>query len=443
MRRRRFFSLVGGAVGGLGLAGAARADFSPIPRRPAEGVAELCGGAADLKARLQDRPVDEAFWRLVKTQFLFPEGYTYLNTGGLGACPHAVRETVRTRSDQEDARPSAGHDLDDWNRCKAGLAPLLGPGCRPEDLALVSTATEGINIVLNGLPLERGDEVITTTHEHPALNIPLLNLMATRGIRVRTFEPDLVRAAGNTERIERLLGRRTRLIFLSHVTCTTGQVLPIAEIGALARSRGVWFALDGAQALAQVSFDVVAAGVDAYAVSCHKWVLGPRRTGLLYVREGMRETIRPTVVGAYSDDGYDLPAGRLAFQASAQRYEFGTQNEALFYGLEEAVAFLDAIGLERVQARAREQAEAFHTGLREIAGAEVLSPAERNARSAMITFRLRDLPYGEVATRLGRAGFRVRPVGEAGLDAIRISWYLYNGPDEVARVLAAIRSLAA
>jgi selenocysteine lyase/cysteine desulfurase len=406
-------------------------------------VADLCGRAADLKARLQDRPVDEAFWRLVKAQFLFPEGYAYLNTGGLGACPHAVRETVRVRSDQEDARPSAGHDLDDWNRCKAKLAPLLGPGCRPGDLALVSTATEGINIVLNGLLLERGDEVITTTHEHPALNIPLLNLMATRGIRVRTFQPDLVRAAGNTERIERLLGLRTRLIFLSHVTCTTGQILPIAEIGELARARGVWFALDGAQALAQVPFDVTAAGVDAYAVSCHKWMLGPRRTGLLYVREGMRETIRPTVVGAYSDDGYDLPAGRLAFQSSAQRYEFGTQNEALFYGLEEAVAFLDAIGLERVQAHARELAEAFHSGLREIAGAEVLSPAERSARSAMITFRMRELPYGEVATRLGQAGFRVRPVGEAGLDAIRVSFHLYNDRDEAARVLAAIRSLTA
>ncbi len=443
MRRRHFFGLVGGAVGGLGLAGAARADFAPIPRRPAEGVAELCSRSADMKARLQDRPVDEAFWRLVKAQFLFPEGYAYLNTGGLGACPHAVRETVRNRSDQEDARPSAGHDLNDWNRCKAGLAPLLGPGCRPEDLALVSTATEGINIVLNGLPLERGDEVITTTHEHPALNIPLLNLMATRGIRVRTFEPDLARASGNTERIERLLGRRTRLIFLSHVTCTTGQVLPIAGIGVLARDRGVWFALDGAQALAQVPFDVVAAGVDAYTVSCHKWMLGPRRTGLLYVREGMRETIRPTVVGAYSDDGYDLTAGRLAFQPSAQRYEFGTQNEALFYGLEEAVAFLDAIGLERVRARARELAEAFRSGLLEIAGADVLSPAEQSARSAMITFRLRGHPYGEVSSRLGRAGFRVRPVGEAGLDAIRVSCYLYNDPDEVARALAVIRSAAA
>ncbi len=441
MRRRRFLGTLGSALGGAGLAGV-RADAAPIPRRPEETVSGLASTPADLRRLLDQQPDEEALWRLVRAQFLFPDGYAYLNTGGLGACPHGVRETVRARMDAEDTRPAAGHDLTDWGRCKEKLALLLGPGCRSDDLALVSTATEGINIVLNGLPLEPGDEVITTTHEHPALNIPLLNLMATRGIRVRTFEPDLERAARNVERIERLLNRRTRLIFLSHLTCTTGQILPIERIGAMAREHGVWFALDGAQALAHIPVDVAAAGVDAYAVSCHKWTLGPRRTGLLYVREAMRETIRPTVVGAYSDAGYDLAEGRLALQSSAQRYEYGTQNEALFYGLETAVDFLETIGLERLRRRGRALAEAFYQGLRSLPGVEILSPEEEGARSAMVTFRLPGVPYSEVTAALGRQGYRVRGVGEASLDAVRVSFHLYNNPEEVTGLLAAVAGLA-
>ncbi len=431
MERRRFFSSVGGFAGGA-LLPAAAAD-----RR-------ACLDGARLRERLQDLDPDGArYWRLIRGQFLFPEDYTYLNTGGLGASPLTVIRTVKERSDAEDTYPAAGHDLDDWWAIKEAAVPLFGSGCAKEELAFTSTATEGINIVLNGLPLGRGDEVITSTHEHPALNIPLLNLLQERGIVIRTFEPDRERGAGNVERIEALINRRTKLIFISHITCTTGQVFPVEAIGRLARDRGLWYALDGVQAVGAMPLDIPATGADCCAISCHKWLLGPRRTGILYVRRGMWETVRPTVVGAYSDRLTDLEARHLELQDSAQRYEYGTQNDALFYGVGEAIDFITAIGLERVHRHNCELAEAFVAGLARIPAAELLSPAEAEHRSAMITFRLAGTDYRDVCTALGRARFRVRPVGEAHLDAVRVSFHVYNNAAEVERLLAEMAGIAA
>ncbi len=417
-------------MGGVWLTGSGR-----LPDDVTRSYRDLAGALADIPDQDEDR-----YWELIRSQFLFPEDYHYLNTGGLGSSPYSVINRMKEMSDREDARPNAGHDLNHWRETKEMAAGLLGPRCRQEELAFTSTATEGINIILNGLPLERGDEIITSTHEHPALNTPLINLAHRKGIVVRTFEPDRDRGMGNVEAIEQLITRRTRLIFISHLTCTTGQFFPVVEIGELARSKGIWYALDGVQAIGAGPIDIREIDVDFYAVSGHKWMLGPRRTGILYVKEERLDELTPTVVGTYSDQKQDLATMTLEFQPTAQRYEFGTQNDALFYGLAEAIGFVSTIGVERIREHNRHLSEQFQAGLNSIPGASVLSPAEEQYRSAMITFRLEDVTYRDVTAALSRKGFRVRPVGEVGLDAVRVSFHVYNNESEVDGVLDEIRA---
>ncbi|MFC1529751.1 aminotransferase class V-fold PLP-dependent enzyme [Gemmatimonadota bacterium] len=431
MERRRFVGSLGSAMGGALLTGSGR-----LPDDVTRSYGDLADALADIPDQEEDR-----YWELIRSQFLFPEDYHYLNTGGLGSSPWSVINRMKEMSDREDARPNAGHDLNHWRETKEMAAELLGPRCRQEELAFTSTATEGINIILNGLPLERGDEIITSTHEHPALNTPLINLAHRKGVVVRTFEPDLERGENNVREIEQIFTRRTRLIFISHLTCTTGQFFPVKEIGAFARSWGLWYALDGVQAIGAGPIDVREIDVDFYAVSGHKWMLGPRRTGILYVKEERLDELTPTVVGTYSDQKQDLATMTLEFQPTAQRYEFGTQNDALFYGLAEATGFVSTIGVERIRDHNRRLSELFVAGLNSIPGATVLSPAEEQYRSAMITFRLENMPYREVTAALGRKGFRVRPVGEVGLDAVRVSFHIYNNESEVEGVLDEIRTI--
>ena len=430
MKRRTFLHGVGTIAGGLT-------------------VGQAIGYSADDVAPQTAPPSalppqsDPGFWPAVRGQFQLPADFAYLNTAGLGASPRAVTDTLRTWTDREEANPAPGHNENDWTRIRKACARLLGPTCGDDEIAFVSTATEGINAILNTIPLTRGDEVITSTHEHASLVIALLHRMNTLGVVIRTFEPDLLRAQGNADRIAALVSPRTKLIFISHVTCTTGQIMPAAEVSKLAEACGIAFALDGAQSLAHVPFDIAATGAHYYTASCHKWLLGPKRTGLLYVRRDRLATAVPSVVGAYSDAVSSLADRKLELRPGAQRFEYGTQNDALIYGVESALEFIAKIGMQEIWARNRGMAERAVAGLATLPGVTLLSPAEPAWRSAMITFAIPGRDNRQVAADLVRQRLRVRSVTEGGLDAVRVSFHVYNDPAEVDRLIGALRVMVA
>ncbi len=385
---------------------------------------------------------EEALWRVVRDQFTLHPDWTYLNFGGLGSMPLPVIRSSEEWSRVEERSPGAGYDEKIWSEVKVKLARILGKACRSEDLALISTTTEGVNMILNGLPLKKGDEVITSSHEHICLKAALLNRMQRDGIVFRTFDPDLKKGPGNVDRVAALINPRTRLIFLSHLTCTCGQVFPVKELAALARSKGLWFALDGAQAPAAVPFDIVDIGVDFYTSSTHKWMMAPKRTGFLYVRKEMLDVLRPLTVGAGSSDKAEMASREFVLKPSAARFEYGTQNEALYFALGSAIDFIEEIGLDRIQAYSRGLAEKFYAGLQEVPGAEILSPEEGTYRSPMISFRIAGRDYLDIIKDLSADHIRVRPVNEGGLNCIRVSFYINNEPNDVEKILKALKKKA-
>ena len=422
MDRKEFLGRMAACLGSLAIATKiASADFAGL-----------------LKEAAND---DDAFWKLVRSQFVLDPDLTYFNFAGLGSSPMTVLNSLSEWIRNKERVPNPGHDEKLWWEVKEKLARILGGSCRKEDLALISCATEGINMILNGLPLKKGEEVITTTHEHVALNVALLNRMQRDGIVIRTFEPDLNTGSGNVERIARLIKSRTRLIFISHVTCTTGQLFPAEEIAKLARPKGIWFALDGAQAPLCVPFDIVASGADFYTCSGHKWLMGPKRTGFLYVRQGLLDALRPITAGAYSNDRYDLMKNELVLHPTAQRYEYGTQNDALFYAFGTAVDFIQAIGMDRIWNHNRALAQKFYTGLQEIPGVEVLSPVEESYRSSIISFRMKAYDYAKISEHLSKERIRVRMVSEGGLNCIRVSFHICNHDAEITKILASLARL--
>jgi len=381
---------------------------------------------------------NDEIWKMVREDFSFPEGYVYLNTGGIGSVPRHVRSLLSDTWFQLESNPTPGHDLNKWNALKKDVAVLMGEGVDESEIALINSATEGINIILNGLPLQKGDEVITSLHEHPALNIPLLNNAKKRGIVIRTFEPDRINGINNVSLINNLVTKKTRLIFISHRTTTTGQLFPVKEIGELSRSRNIWFALDGAQAPGSMLIDVKGWNVDFYTFSSHKWILAPRRTGVLYVSKERLDLLSPVTVGAYSDNGYNLRDGTLEFQKSAQRFEYGTQNELLYFGFQASLSFINAIGIDKIRNHNEQLSEAFYDELKNIGNCEVLSPSEREYRSSMITFRIKDKQLNDVTAAMSKDNLRVRPVGEAGLNGVRISFHIYNDRKDLERALESI-----
>jgi selenocysteine lyase/cysteine desulfurase len=437
MNRKEFLKMTAGLAGGAAGLPLMKKLAGASPASAAASMGDFFGQAAAAGASS-----DEAFWKLIRGQFILDPGWIYLNFGGLGSCPVPVLNALIEFTQAEERAPSAGHDEKPWQEVKTKLARALGRTCRKEDVGLIGGATEGVNVIVNGLPLRRGDEVITSTHEHVAVHSALLNRMQRDGIAIRLFEPDIVRAAGNVDRIARLITPRTRLIIFSHVTCTTGQLFPVKEIAALARSKNVWFALDGAQAPVCSPFDIVDTGVDFYTCSTHKWMMGPKRTGFIYARQGMVDTLRPQTVGGGSSTKYDAAKGEFVLKDTAERFESGTQNDALFYALGAALDFVDTIGIDRIAARCRPLAERFYHGIGEIPGVERLSPEEEAYRTLMIGFRMKTRTNAEIMERLAKDRVKARPVGEGGLNSIRVSFYLNNRDEDVTAALDSLKKLA-
>ena len=176
-------------------------------------------------------------------------------------------------------------------RARETAARLIGAA--PQDVALTQNTTHGMNLGTASIDWREGDEVISATTEHPGCLVPLHNLRARSGVKVQLVSPPVT-----PEKVESALTPRTRLVALSHVDWTSGEILPLREICALARARDVLTLIDGAQSVGNVPVDVPASGADMYAFTGHKWILGPEGMGALYVRPGL--DVFSTNVGFFS-----------------------------------------------------------------------------------------------------------------------------------------------
>jgi selenocysteine lyase/cysteine desulfurase len=370
----------------------------------------------------------------VRDFFPLSRGRVYFNNGTLGPSPTPVLEAV-AKAMQEVETTGEGGDANDV-ALRARLASFIGVNA--EEIALTHNTSDGINIVAAGLKLIAGDEVILTTHEHVGNALPWLNRARLGGIVLRSFVPP-PSAAGVMAEISAHITDRTRVIAVPHLTCTTGQVFPLDEIVALARSRGIFVAVDGAHGTGMLPLNLADLGVDFYASSTHKWLCGPKGVGYLYVRKDRLDSIEPRYVGAHSDSGWHLdttPPRIDGFWPTAHRFDYGSQNNSLYAGAVAAMDFFDRIGMANITeygcGLALQLQDALVLRARDI---EMLTPTEAHSRAMVVSFRFRDPAKNSVkfAAYAGAKGFRVRQVAEANLGAIRISTHLYNNADEVAR----------
>ncbi|UCG85799.1 MAG: aminotransferase class V-fold PLP-dependent enzyme [Gemmatimonadota bacterium] len=382
---------------------------------------------------------DQGRWRAVREQFLLEPGYVYLNTAGLGPTPLPVIETVDREWRELELRCETGHARRDEAR-RRGCEFL---NCGEDEFALTRSATEGMNLVARGVRLDAGSEVLMTTHEHPGGAMPWFGVAEEHDILIRTFEP----GSGGADTMDRLVAAltpRTRVVMLCHVTCTLGTILPIKEIADVCRDRGILSVIDGAQAPGQIPVDLHALGCDFYVASGHKFLLAPKGTGFLYVRDEMLDRWRPTYVGAYSDAGFDLASGRFERRREAVASEYGTRNTPLVLGFGAALEFIETIGLDHIVARGASLARRLRGHLETIDGVEVLTPADSSASAAILAFRLPESggdPWDWCNLLRRESGIRLRPVGEAGLMAVRASTHLFNREDEVDRLAEILREL--
>ena len=385
-----------------------------------------------------DIPADrDAVWDKMRGQFILSNELTYLNNGTLGPSPYVVFDKVRQAMIDIDKNMNyAG-----WESTQKKIAEFVG--ATEDEIALTTNVTQGINIACWGLPLKKGDEVILTTHEHGGSAFPWLNRQKLDGIVIRTIVPAST-AAETLNRIDKAINKNTKVIAVPHIPCTQGQVFPIKEISKLGKSKGLFVFIDGAHGPGMIPLNLHDIGCDVYASCCHKWMLGPKGTGFLYVNKEFQETLQPVFVGAGSDNAkWNMatdPVTMGDYAPNAHRYYGGTMNVSLYKGVDAAIDFINEIGMNNIHKRIKYLAEMVQLRLLSFGNKiEMLTPTEEISRGGVIGFRVKGISSEDFYKKCADEKVRIRQVHENGLNSVRVSTHIYNNRSDIDKFIEIVR----
>jgi isopenicillin-N epimerase len=368
------------------------------------------------------------------------QGVTYLNHGSFGPPPRAVQSERLLWQRRLDSQPMdffCRNYEEAWHAARACIAQLVGAD--PHNLVFVENATYAMNVVADSVSLQSDDEVLLTDHEYGAV----LRIWRRAAKRAGAAEPRIVRLPQPVRSAEQVVdavfaqvNQRTRLLILSHITSPTAIVLPVEEICAEARRRGIAVCVDGPHALAQRSLDLDRLGCDYYCVSCHKWLCAPFGSGFLYVRPDRQTHIQPPL----------LSWGRLEPEHIAcWSDEFvwsGTRDPSAYLATAAAIRFLDDFGWERFRAQTHQLARYARQRLMHLTGLEPLVPDSIQWYGSMAHV---PLPPGDALqlqqSLWSRYHIEVPIVRWNDRRWIRVSCHLYNRREDIDLLVDALGQL--
>jgi len=323
---------------------AAPAVASAAALRPSRALA-VVEALAGHPGAPEEVAADEGYWREAQQAFTVDRSLVNLNNGGVSPSPAVVQAAMKRHLDYSNQAPPYTM----WQVLEPQREPVRERlarffGCDAEEIALTRNASEGLQICQCGFDLGPGDEVLTTTQDYPRMIDTFRQRSAREGIVLRQVAIPVPAEdpAEVVRRFEEGVTERTRLILVCHVINLTGQILPVREVAALGRRRGIPVVVDGAHGFAHFPFTAGELDCDYYATSLHKWLFAPHGTGLLYVR-------RERIAGLWP---LTAPPERL--RSDIRKFEeIGTHPAANTLAIAEALTFHLGLGPERKAARLR------------------------------------------------------------------------------------------
>ena len=362
--------------------------------------------------------------------FAFAPGLVYLQTGSLGPTPRPVMEQTVAAWKELELNPTFygyGQYEAAMEQVRARAAVFVG--CKTEELVLTRSTTDGMNWVAQGLSFKPGDRVLTTDQEHPGGRVCWDYVARRHGVvlDVVAIPPAENDAGAIVERMSERIAARTRVLSFAHILSSTGLRMPVPELSALARSRGCIAVVDGAQAVGGIAVNVKALGCHVYATSGHKWMLGPKGTGLLFLSEELGSVVDPIA----------LQGGRLAYSNSS-----GVTSIPSVIGLGAAIDYLNAIGMPRIEAQNLALRNRLYSGLQSVPKLRVVSSAAGALASPLLTYALPDtIESGEFRDRMrAKHHIELKGVPKQWLNGNRVSTHLFNTEAEVDSLITALRA---
>src|SRR5947208_5930751 len=382
----------------------------------------------------EDLAADEEFWKKIRSAYARDPRLINLNNGGVAPAPTSVLDAEIEAIRYSNQLPAyrMWHDLEPGiEDVRKKLAHVWNAD--PECIAITRNASESLQIAQFGLDLKPADEVLTTSQDYPRMITTWQQRERREKIVLKQldFAVPVRNSADLVRMFEQGITPRTRVIHVSQVVFMTGQSLPIKEIGALARARGIPSIVDGAHAFAHVPFQFSDFDCDFYGASLHKWLSAPIGTGMLYVR---KERI---------ENHWALMAAPPSMDKNIRKFEeIGTHPAAMHNATLQALEFHEQMGAERKFARLRYLKNRWAERLSKVPGAKVLVELGPDQSGAFGTIHFDTMDPAKLSDALlNKYNIFVVPIKGPGLDGIRVSANVYTSPEEIDQFCAAVESI--
>jgi selenocysteine lyase/cysteine desulfurase len=376
---------------------------------------------------------DERFWSDVRDQFVMPAGYVCLNAANLCPSPSRVLDAYFDGTRSVDRDPSSQNRQkthDGREATRRALATFLR--VTPEEIVITRNTSESNNIVSSGLDLKAGDEVLIFSDNHPSNHNAWRQKSERFGFTVRVV--DQVNPHPGAEyyldAFRKQITARTRVVAVTHVTASVGDLMPVAELCRLAREHGATSLVDGAQSFGVLDVDLSEMQPDFYTGSAHKWPCGPKENGVLFVNKRVHDRVKPSIVSLYP--------GEVGISKTLEG--FGQRDEPAMVGFGEALAFQSKVGRAAVEKRSRELAQMLVAGLQRIDGVKVWTHADPARSAAVVSFQPSSLDVRKLHQALYERDHIVCATrGGADRGGLRFSPHFYNLQTDAERAVDAVR----
>jgi len=353
----------------------------------------------------------------IRNELMLQSGLYYFNTGSLGPLPRIVCDKVWQNMQLLELDPVSnnwGYLGNQANDVRKKLADYINADL--EEIILTRNTTEGMNLIAEGLSLQEGDEVITSTDEHYGGQAGWEFLEKYKGIKIHRveFPKGNITTDQIIEFIKEQITPRTRVCSLMDVSTITGMRMPFSQLAEITKPQGIFLICDGAQSAGMLTVDVKKMGVDAFASSGHKWMFGPKETGFLYLSREIQNKVK----------SIQLESGFKAYN-----HNTGTRNVANILGLGEAINVQKSWGgIAEIETHNLMLSSHLREGLKEIQGLKLISPDEENLRSGITSVIIRNKDVKEIYQELKRKNIIVKMLGKRNI--LRFSTHIFNTREE-------------
>ena len=369
----------------------------------------------------------------------------YLNTGWSGPSPTYDVDAIKSRLEIESFNgPTSPEILESGQKIMSDSKMLVSKlfNCMPEEVVLTDNTTDGINLILNGLPWKPGDEVVLCDLEHPSVLLPAYNLQSSKGVRLRMVSIDL---SSNHNDIKQSFAStitgRTRLVMFSHIQYSTGLRMPVSAIASIAHKVGARVLVDGAQGPGHIDLDMNALGVDFYSSPGQKWLLGPDQTGALFIKHNLIPEVQPSRIGFGFSSNFNLEGRFDAVTQSVDKFSMSTTSAPLRAGYNAAITKILELKMPNVEKRNLELTKILKEGLSSIDGINILTPLDGNECSALTTFQINGADESEAVLQLWKNDkIVIRAIQSQ--KGMRVSTSFFNTEDEINKLVDAIEQLS-